>query len=95
MTFIGSEPGDSPYLRYILPVADTVPSIRYAIAALAASHLGARVGNPDLERRSLTLRLRATELLRSSLQDPSIFTRLETLASTLMLAQLDVGSNMI
>jgi len=70
---------------------DTVPTIRYAVAASASCHLAARLVDDALDQQSLALRIRAAESLRQRLQDPSQSTNLGTLASILMLAQLDVG----
>lgn len=76
--------------RYVLPLVGSVPPIRYAIAASASCHIAARTSNRALEQKSLYLRVRATHLLRERLKDPVTATDQTTLASVLMLAQLDV-----
>lgn len=77
--------------HYVLPLVDSVPSIRYAIAASASCHIAARTSDKKLEQKSLSLRVHATHLLRERLRDPGQSTDQTTLASILMLAQLDVS----
>lgn len=88
--YLGNGPSDNPMFRYILPLIDSVPPIRYAIAASASCHLAARTSDKVLEQKSLHLRVRATHSLRQILQDPGVATEQTILASILMLAQLDV-----
>ena len=76
--------------HYVLPLVDTVPPIRYAIAASAACHIAARTSDEALDQTSLSLRVRATYSLRERLKDPNLATNQTMLASILMLAQLDV-----
>lgn len=89
--YLGTGPSDNPMFRYVLPLIDTVPPIRYAIAASASCHLAARTSDKDLEKKSLYLRVHATHLLREMLRDPCPATDQSILASMLMLAQLDVS----
>lgn len=89
--FLGDGPNDSPYARYIFPLTDSALPVRYAIAASALCHLSGRLCDHNLEQKSLYLRVRATSLLRVGLGDPGLYTNLETLASILMLTQLDVS----
>jgi hypothetical protein len=79
--------------RYVLPLINSVPPIRFAIAASASCHMAARNSDEELERKSLYLRVRATHFLRERLNDSSIATDQATLASILMLAQVDVSCN--
>ncbi|KAG9255100.1 fungal-specific transcription factor domain-containing protein [Emericellopsis atlantica] len=84
--------GRNRYFQYVLPLVDTVPPIRYAIAASSASHIAARTLDAVLDQKSLSLRVRATHLLRERLNDPVLPTDEATLASIVMLAQLDMCS---
>ena len=52
-SYMGLDPDGSPYARYFVPHLESVQPLRYAIAASAACHLGARVANKQLEIRSL------------------------------------------
>ncbi|CAG9947207.1 unnamed protein product [Clonostachys rosea f. rosea IK726] len=54
--------------------------------------MAARNSDEELERKSLYLRVRATHFLRERLNDSSIATDQATLASILMLAQVDMCS---
>ncbi|EEU37233.1 uncharacterized protein NECHADRAFT_37047 [Fusarium vanettenii 77-13-4] len=90
--YLGTGPSDNPMFRYVLPLIDTVPPIRYAIAASASCHLAARTSDKDLEKKSLYLRVHATHLLGEMLRDPCSATDQSILASMLMLAQLDMCS---
>lgn len=89
--YLGSGPGDNPMFLYVLPLIDSVPPIRYAIAASASCHLAARTSDQVLEKKSLHLRVHATHLLREMLRDPYTAADQSILASMLMLAQLDVS----
>ncbi|KAH7237189.1 fungal-specific transcription factor domain-containing protein [Fusarium solani] len=90
--YLGTGPSDNPMFRYVLPLIDTVPPIRYAIAASASCHLAVRTSDKELEKKSLYLRVHATHLLREMLRDPCPATDQSILASMLMLAQLDMCS---
>ncbi|KAH6974940.1 fungal-specific transcription factor domain-containing protein [Ilyonectria sp. MPI-CAGE-AT-0026] len=90
--YLGTGPSDNPMFRYVLPLIDSVPPIRYAIAASASCHLAARTSDGALEQQSLYLRVHATHLLREMLQDPSTAADQSILASVLTLAQLDMCS---
>ncbi|KAI9150787.1 Beauvericin cluster-specific repressor BEA4 [Paramyrothecium foliicola] len=90
--YLGNGPSDNPLFRYVLPLVDNVPPVRYAIAASASCHLAARTLDEALERKSLQLRVRATHLLRQKLRDQSEAPDQSILASILMLAQLDMCS---
>lgn len=71
----------------VLPMTRNIPYVRCVVAATAATHLANRLGNEQLKRQSLHLRLKATELLRAGLNnDPEG----PGLACMLLLAQLDV-----
>jgi len=71
-------------------MAEQIPSVRYAIAASASCHLANRLGNDVLKRQSLQFRVKATELLRQRLRSEGQAPELGSLASMLLLAQLDV-----
>ena len=88
--FLGNGPAETPYTRHVLPMTKSVPSVRYAVAASSACHLGNRVEDDRLMRLSLQLRLKATELLRAELKSGNDCPDLAQLASMLLLAQLDV-----
>lgn len=77
--------------EYVLPLVDTEPPIRYALAASAACHTAARTSDVALDQKSLRLRVHATHVLREQLRDPGLAADQNTLASILMLAQLDVS----
>lgn len=76
--------------NYVLPLVNSVAPVRYAIAASAACHTAARTSDRALEQKSLSLRVQATQFLSERLRDPNLATDQTTLASILMLAQLDV-----
>lgn len=76
--------------QYVLPLVDTVPPIRYALAASAACHTAARNSDRALDQKSLSLRVHATSLMRERLLDQSLTTLDTMIPSILMLAQLDV-----
>lgn len=76
--------------HYVLPLIDSVPPIRFALAGSASCHIAAKTSDELLEQKSLRLRLHATHLLREMLQKPNTATDHTILASILMLAQLDV-----
>lgn len=78
--------------NHIQPMARTIPSIRFAVAATSASHLANRLHDTDLHSRSLQCRLKATELLRAELDETSSDTGPDQprLFCMLLLAQLDV-----
>ena len=67
-----------------------IPSIRGVVAATAACHLANRLEDDQLHRRSLHLRLKATELLRAELENGPDEPDLARLLCMLLLAQLDV-----
>ncbi|CAH0057821.1 unnamed protein product [Clonostachys solani] len=90
--YLGDGSGDNPMFSYVLPLIDSVPPIRFALAASASCHMAARNSDEALERKSLYLRVRATNFLRERLKDLSIATDQATLASILMLAQVDMCS---
>jgi hypothetical protein len=89
--YLGSTPTESPYSLYIIPMARTVLPLRYTIAASASCHLATRFRDDALETQSRELRLKAVELLRERLGSELLSTDFGTLASMLMMAQLDVG----
>ena len=64
--------------------------MRCVVAATAACHLAHRLTHDQLHRRSLHLRLKATELLRRDLEDSLDGPDLACLLCMLLLAQLDV-----
>jgi hypothetical protein len=76
--------------HYVLPLIDSVPPIRFALAGSASCHIAARTSDDALERKSLRLRVHATHLLREMLKHPTTAIDQTILASILMLAQLDV-----
>lgn len=86
----GHDPAETPYTSHILPLTRSMPSVRHAVAALAACHLGNRLDDEQLRRQSLRLRIRATGLLREDLKNSSGRPELGRLVCMLLLAQLDV-----
>lgn len=90
--FLGNGPSENPMFHYVLPLVNTVPPIRFALAGSASCHIAARNSDEALERKSLRLRVHATYLLREMLQSPITATDQVILASILMLAQLDVST---
>ncbi|KAH6969331.1 fungal-specific transcription factor domain-containing protein [Fusarium avenaceum] len=90
--FLGNGPSENPMFHYVLPLINTVPPIRFALAGSASCHIAARNSDEALERKSLRLRVHATHLLREMLQSPIKATDQVILASILMLAQLDMCS---
>ncbi|UZP35164.1 hypothetical protein NXS19_002980 [Fusarium pseudograminearum] len=90
--FLGNGPSENPMFHYVLPLVDSVPPIRFALAGSASCHIAAKTSDELLERKSLRLRLHATHLLREMLQTPNVATDQTILASILMLAQLDMCS---
>jgi hypothetical protein len=83
--FLGHGPAETPYTRHVLPMARSVPSVRCAVAATAASHLANRLDDEQLKRHSLQLRLKATEFLRAELKNQSDGPDLGCLACMLLL----------
>ncbi|KAG5665463.1 hypothetical protein KAF25_009588 [Fusarium avenaceum] len=90
--FLGNGPSENPMFHYVLPLVNTVPPIRFALAGSASCHIAARNSDEALERKSLRLRVHATHLLREMLQKTITATDQVILASILMLAQLDVST---
>lgn len=90
--YLGHGPIDTPCTSHILPMTGDVPSVRCAVAASAACHLGNRLDNDHLKQQSLHLRLNATECLRAELWANPNGPDLSGLVCMLLLAQLDVGT---
>ncbi|KAK7216688.1 hypothetical protein V2G26_004691 [Clonostachys chloroleuca] len=90
--YLGDGLRDNPMFCYVLPLINSVPPIRFAIAASASCHMAAKNSDEALEQKSLYLRVRATHFLRERLEDSSKATDQATLASILMLAQVDMCS---
>ncbi|KAH8174078.1 fungal specific transcription factor domain-containing protein [Sarocladium implicatum] len=90
--FLGDGQSRNPMFDYVLPLLDTVPSIRYAIAGSAACHIAAQASDKDLDETSLSLRVLATQSLATRFKDPVLAAHPQTLAAILMLAQLDMCS---
>ncbi|QPC67981.1 hypothetical protein HYE67_010212 [Fusarium culmorum] len=90
--FLGNGPSENPMFHYVLPLVDSVPPIRFALAGSASCHIAAKISDELLEQKSLRLRLHATHLLREMLQSPNAAIDQTILASILMLAQLDMCS---
>ncbi|RGP81286.1 transcription factor [Fusarium longipes] len=90
--YLGNGPSENPMFHYVLPLIDSVPPIRFALAGAASCHIAARTSDKELEQKSLRLRVHATHLLREMLQSPATATDQTVLASILMLAQLDMCS---
>lgn len=88
--FLGDGQSRNPMFDYVLPLLSTVPSVRYAIAGSAACHIAAQASDRELDERSLSLRVLATQSLATRFQDASLAAHPHTLAGILMLAQLDV-----
>lgn len=89
--FPAPEPSKNPYFLTIVPLARTVAPVRFAIASSASCHLANIENNPALELQSLRLRGRAISLMYSRLRNDESHERRGTLASMLVLAQLDVS----
>jgi hypothetical protein len=89
--YLGYGPADSPYAYHILPMAEQMLPIRFAVAATASCHAANRLSSDHLRRQSLRLRVKATELLRQRLSGGSQAADLVSLASIMLLAQLDVS----
>ncbi|KIW14562.1 hypothetical protein PV08_07346 [Exophiala spinifera] len=90
--YLGATPTESPYLLHVIPLTREVLPLRYAVAASAACHLAARRRDDVLETQSRELRLKAVSLLRSRLGDKKLSTDFGTLASIVMMVQLDLCS---
>lgn len=89
--FLDAEPSENPYLLHIVPMASTVPPVRFALASQASCHLATRFGDHRLFEQSLRLRITAINLLRQRLHDPIPSQAPGSLAAIQLLAQLDVG----
>ncbi|KEF57383.1 uncharacterized protein A1O9_05300 [Exophiala aquamarina CBS 119918] len=89
---LGNGPVETPCSHHILPMTRAIPSMRCVVAATAACHLANRFADDRLHRRSLHLRLKATELLRAELESGPDGPDLARLLCMLLLAQLDVCS---
>ena len=91
--YLGLDPAESSSTGHILLATRVIPSVRYVVAATASSHLANRLGDEQLQRRSLHLRVRATELLRAELESKSDYgggPDVARLLCMVLLAQLDV-----
>ena len=88
--YLGRGPAETPYTQHILPMANSVPCVRYAVAATASCHIGNKLQNNALRVQSLRLRLTATKALRQQLQNPGEVVDISDLACMVLLAQLDV-----
>ena len=88
--YLGRGPAVTPYTQHILPMANSVRSVRYAVAATASCHIGNKLQNNGLKVHSLRLRLAATKALRQQLQNPNEAIDISNLACMVLLAQLDV-----
>jgi hypothetical protein len=89
--YLGSGLTESPYTCYILPMAQKIPSVRWAVAALALSHMANRLEDESLKNQSLYFRIKATQLLRQRLGTGQKRPDLGSLACMSLLAQLSVG----
>jgi hypothetical protein len=87
---LGNGPVETPCSHHILPMTRAIPSIRCVVAATSACHLANRLADDRLQRRSLHLRLKATELLRAELENSTDGPDLARLLCMILLAQLDV-----
>lgn len=87
---LSNGPVETPCSHHILPMTRAIPSIRCVVAATSACHLANRLADDQLHRRSLHLRLKATELLRAELENSNAGPDLARLLCMLLLAQLDV-----
>lgn len=72
-------------------MTENIMPIRYAVAATASCHAANRLSNKQLAAQSLRLRLKATRLLRQRLSCGGQAEDLISLASIMLLAQLDVS----
>ena len=88
--YLGKDPVETPYARHIEPLTKSVSYIRYAVAALAACHLGNRANDAQAKTQSLHLRVKAIEMLRANLKSRNNGLDMECLAGMLLLTQLDV-----
>lgn len=89
--YLGSGLNESPYTFYILPMAQQIPSVRCAVAALALSHMSNRLENESFDDQSLWFRIKATQLLRERLGDSDGGPDMGSLACMVLLAQISVG----
>lgn len=89
--YLATDASTNPYFQHILPLSTSVAPLRFAIASSAACHLAVRLNDRDLESRGLHLRIEATNLLRKRLGNLDPAQAAGSLASILMLAQLDVS----
>jgi hypothetical protein len=90
---LDSDQSQSPYVKYVLPLIDTVQAVKCAVASSAAYHIGSRTGDKNRERQGLVLRVKAIGALRDRLAVEEQSAGLGTLVATLMLAQLDVSKH--
>jgi Fungal specific transcription factor domain len=89
--YLGSGLTESPFTSYILPMAQKIPSVRCAVAALALSHMANRLEDESLKDESLGFRIKATQLLRQRLGDSQKGPDMGSLACMVLLAQNSVG----
>jgi hypothetical protein len=73
-------------------MAQKIPSVRYAVAALALSHMANRLEDESLKDQSLCFRIKATQLLRERLGAGHKGPDIGSLACMSLLAQLAVGA---
>ncbi|EXJ80552.1 hypothetical protein A1O1_08698 [Capronia coronata CBS 617.96] len=88
--YLGSNPGEGPYLRYVRPLTNTVLPLRYVVAASASLHLASRLCDEPLRNRSRELQLKASVLLRQRLTSKTFSMDHGTVLTMLMMAQLDM-----
>lgn len=88
--YLGLNPQANPYAIHIFQLSTEVAPIRFSMAASASCHLATILKDPKLELQFLSLRGRATKLLRQRLEifDPGEARK--DLAAILALTQLDV-----
>ncbi|KAF3386733.1 hypothetical protein F1880_001482 [Penicillium rolfsii] len=80
----------NPYREYILPLANEVPSLLYACAALAACHYNVRLSTSQFEREFFRFKGKAMKRLQEDLYSQARAKHPGTLATILMLCLCDI-----
>ncbi|KAK6826403.1 hypothetical protein RU639_005686 [Aspergillus parasiticus] len=80
----------NPYREYILPLANEVPSLLYACAALAACHYNVRLSTNQFEREFFRFKGKAMKRLQEDLYSRTRAKHPGTLATILMLCLCDI-----
>lgn len=80
----------NPYRDYILPLANEVPSLLYASAALAACHFNVRLSTNQFEHEFFRFKGKAMKRLQEDLYSQTRAKHPGTLATILMLCLCDL-----